>query len=130
MMIDPNFITFKLAALWFVLYWILGGVFFAIVVASRFIHLRKARFSCLFSVASAGLAYGAALTTLVLAEPHMQICRPAREAPQALLSLLRCAPNAVFVSGFLWFVLLVLVGLVAVLFSRATKRHPPAPSSH
>lgn len=41
-----------LSVFWFVVYWVLGGVFFAVVTMMRLGRLRKVRFSCLFSILS------------------------------------------------------------------------------
>jgi len=120
MIFEFSSLTVTIAIFWFIIYWILGGVFFAIVVASRFIRLRKARFSCLFSIASATLAYGAASTTTVLSESSVAVCVN-KDGSDGFLSLLRCAPNAFFGSGAIWFILLVVIGTVAVLLSRAEK---------
>lgn len=48
-----------LAVVWFLFYWIIGGVFFACVALLKLMRLRKARFSCLFSLAAALCAVGA-----------------------------------------------------------------------
>lgn len=126
---DPQSLLMFLAVAWFIIYWIMGGVFFAIVVASRFIRLKKARFSCLFTLASAGLAYGAATTGLLLAQSRIRSCgRPTDQVGEAILSLFHCAPNAILSTGLLWFILLVLVGSVAILISRAEKK-PVVPSA-
>lgn len=123
---DTGSLTLVVALVWFIVYWILGGVFFAIVVASRFINLRKARFSCLFSVASGVLAYAAAATAMLLAQPPMRVCSQAAQGgSEAFFGLLRCAPKAFFASGLLWFVVLVFIGAVAVLLSRSEKRPTP-----
>jgi hypothetical protein len=39
-----------LSILWFLMYWVLGGVFFAVITIIRLGRLRKLRFSCLFSL--------------------------------------------------------------------------------
>ena len=49
-----------LSILWFVVYWVLGGVFFAIVTMMRLGRLRKVRFSCLFTILSFVVGVGVA----------------------------------------------------------------------
>jgi len=128
---DPQTLTTFLALAWFIIYWILGGVFFAVVAASRFIRLRKARFSCLFTIASAGLAYGAATTGMFLARPMLRACgAPKDEVGAATLRLFQCAPSAILTSGLFWFVLLVLVGSVAILLSRVEKHSSVRTNTH
>ncbi len=47
---DLQLFTIILGLLWFLVYWILGGVFFALVAILRLGRVRKVRFSCLFSI--------------------------------------------------------------------------------
>jgi len=49
-----------LAVLWFLFYWVLGGAVFAVISVFRPGRLKKARFSCLFTVMTAASATGAA----------------------------------------------------------------------
>lgn len=42
----------------FLIYWIFGGIFFACLALLRLRRLRKARFSCLFSLSSFVIAFG------------------------------------------------------------------------
>ncbi|MBI5370000.1 hypothetical protein HZA85_02335 [Candidatus Uhrbacteria bacterium] len=39
-----------LSVIWFFIYWILGGVFFAVIALLRLGRVRKVRFSCLFTI--------------------------------------------------------------------------------
>lgn len=47
---DLLLFTVILGFLWFLAYWILGGVFFSLVALLRLGRVRKVRFSCLFSI--------------------------------------------------------------------------------
>lgn len=49
-----------LSILWFLVYWVLGGVFFALVTMVRLGRLRKVRFSCLYTILSLLVGVGAA----------------------------------------------------------------------
>lgn len=114
-----------LFGLWFVIFWILGGVFFAIVSATRFVHLRKARFSCLFTVASIAASYGAALGGRLLARPihnSPECSRFVAEKAHNLGEVLTCNYEAVFLAGGLCFALLLMGGLIAMLVSRVEKK--------
>lgn len=121
-----------LFALWFVIYWILGGVFFAIVSATRFMNTRKALFSCLFTVGSVAAAYGASIVGLLLARPSGPRCAEAvinsganRHGSSVLFSdVLSCGFGALMSAGGLFFVLLLTVGMVALLVSRVEKQKP------
>jgi hypothetical protein len=113
-----------LFATWFIIYWILGGVFFALVAATRFMHTRKAMFSCLFTIGSVGAAYGASITGIILAAHDVaRRCAPS-QSPSALSAfgdLITCHPGAVFVAGGMFFALLLTTGMVALLVSRVEK---------
>jgi len=131
MQIDSN-VTWMLFTLWFVVYWILGGVFFAIVSATRFMNTRKALFSCLFTVGSVAAAYGASVVGLLLARPHGARCPESLITPgigqlgksAVFQDVLFCDFNTLLVSGGLFFVLLLTVGMVALLVSRVEKQKP------
>ncbi len=127
---DPSAVTWMLFTFWFVVYWILGGVFFAIVAATRFIHTRKAVFSCLFTGGSVVAAYGAAVLGLILARPRGLRC-PESVVAKGMLrdvatvrlqDVLLCDAKSVMISGGLFFALLLTVGMVALLVSRVEKQ--------
>lgn len=111
-------------SLWFVTYWILGGVFFAIVSATRFMNTRKALFSCLFTLGSIAAAYGAAFTGLVLAGLNRAARCPAprKEVWAAFGDLLSCNLSAILVAGGLFFAILLTGGMVALLVARTEKK--------
>ena len=51
--------SWLISLVWFLLYWILGGVFFSLVALLRLGRVRKVRFSCLFTLLCAIVASGA-----------------------------------------------------------------------
>ena len=53
-------LTMLLTIVWFVVFWLVAGVMFAVIALIRFVKLNKARFSCLFTILSFVTAYGAA----------------------------------------------------------------------
>ncbi len=127
---DPNALTWMLFSFWFVVYWILGGVFFAIVAATRFIHTRKAVFSCLFTGGSVLAAYGAAVLGPMLFRPHGLRCPEGVLVKNMLKSgeslrlqdVLLCDAQSIMVAGGLFFALLLTMGMVALLVSRVEKQ--------
>jgi hypothetical protein len=123
MLATPQTMTWMLFTLWFIVYWILGGVFFAIVAATRAMHMRKARFSCVFTGGSIAAAYGAAVVGVLLAanQRGTQCAKPSAEAFRALGDILTCNISAVLVAGGMFFALLLTAGMVAMLFSRVDK---------
>ncbi len=85
-----SFIVF-LAILWFFVYWILGGVFFAVMAVLRLGRLRKVRFSCLFTVVAAGSAVGAAYFGVQSAKFEIQSCAVrALSAVQTKVAIIGC----------------------------------------
>lgn len=121
---DPQSLIWMLFTTWFIIYWILGGVFFALVAATRFMHTRKAMFSCLFTIGSLGAAYGASITGIILANHDVsRRCTPSPtpSAFNAFGDLVTCNPGAVFVAGGMFFALLLTAGMVALLVSRVEK---------
>lgn len=119
----PISFSWSLALLWFAVYWILGGVFFSLIAATRLLHLNKARFSCLFTFGSVVAAYAASAGALILAHPGRSVeCTAAIVSKErGLGTLLTCNAPAVFASGGMCFALLVMGGLIAMLFSRIEK---------
>ena len=53
-------LTVILSALWFLVYWIFGGVVFMIISLVRPGKMKRVRFSCLYTIISALTGYGAA----------------------------------------------------------------------
>ncbi len=120
---DPQTIIWMLFLAWFIVYWLVGGVFFALVAATRFMNMRKARFSCLFTLGTVLAAYGAAVVGMLLANANKVIRCPkmSPDAFRAFGDVLTCNYQAIFVAGGLCFALLLMAGLVALLFSRVDR---------
>ncbi len=57
---DLAWLTGVLAFFWFLLYWILGGVAFALLLLLRLSRIRKVRFGCLFTLYALAVAVTAA----------------------------------------------------------------------
>ncbi|HBK34706.1 hypothetical protein A2239_01980 [Candidatus Uhrbacteria bacterium RIFOXYA2_FULL_40_9] len=97
-----------LGFLWFLVYWIFGGVFFALVAILRLGRVRKVRFSCLFSVWTLFCGVGAALFGIKLGEESIQTCY--------LLAQTRAETiTAFFGCGFAGVFSLFMLGAVAVI---------------
>jgi hypothetical protein len=113
----------SLVLLWFITYWILGGVFFSLITATNLIRLNKTRFSCLFTIGSIVAAYAAAAGGVLLAHPgrHPECSAAILVRDHGIGTLLTCNFPAVLASGALCFTLLMMGGLIAMLFSRVQK---------
>jgi hypothetical protein len=101
------FFTLVLAAVWFLFYWVIGGVFFACVALLRLIRIRKVRFSCLFSLSAAACAYAAARASVLWMERSALGC-PEIEPRGAELFL------KIFSCGFFQLALSALAGLLVL----------------
>lgn len=71
---DETRYLIMLAVLWFLFYWIFGGAFFALISVFRIGRLKKARFSCLFTIFSAAAATGAAYFGMRWANESAKTC--------------------------------------------------------
>lgn len=98
-----------LAVVWFFLYWIIGGVFFACVALLKLIRLRKVRFSCLFSLSAALCALAAAWGSVKWLENTAATC-PKISARGAE------AVGEIFTCGFLQLAVSALAGLAVLIF--------------
>ena len=127
----PNFaqadmFLWALAALWFLLYWIFGGVFFALIAFLHFGRMRKARFSCLYTLVCVLSAYGAALTGIKWAQEGISQCdRTAITSDVGFLtefvSTFACGFIGLFGALLVWFAACVLGGFLVVALSRKKR---------
>ena len=127
---NPNTALLVLSISWFIIYWILGGVVFSLIAAARAMHMKKARFSCLFTLGAAATAFGAAYAGVILSRPHGLRC-PDELVTRGTLqgaenfniqSILVCDFRAVVIAGSMFFALLLAAGMVAMLLSRTEKQ--------
>ncbi len=122
-MIAPTGAMVTLTIFWFILFWLVGGVIFAIIALARVIRLRKTRFSCLFTLACAGAAYGAAWSGLTLGENSIAECLQHNDSfVDQLVSVYGCGVLEISFSAALWFVGLVATGFLLLLISRGAYK--------
>lgn len=122
-MIAPTVAIVALTIFWFILFWLVGGVFFAIVALLRIIKLRKTRFSCLFTLACGGAAYGAAWSGLTLGEGSIAECLQNSDSFfDQLAAVYGCGVLEISFSALLWFVGLIIAGFLLLLISRGANK--------
>lgn len=117
--------TLLLTIVWFVVFWLVAGVMFAVIALVRFVKLNKARFSCLFTILSLVTAYGAAWMGVMSAvrNPAYERCLNRIDALyEAVPGAFVCAPQPVVFSAFLWFIFLLAMGIGLMFFARLTDR--------
>lgn len=101
-------------------YWLFGGVLFALVALLRLKRIRKLRFSCLFSLASAGCAAGAAMTGLSWAQKDLSACTiKAGSFTRALASQAVCGWEGIVLAAAAWGAILLVLGVVFMALSRS-----------
>lgn len=98
-----------LGILWFLVFWIFGGVFFAVLTLIRLGRIRKVRFSCLFTCWALLCAAAAAYYGVHVAEQPITQCLEEAVTRSETVS-------AVFVCGF-WGIFGVGAGAFAALLS-------------
>lgn len=118
-----------LALLWFVLFWIIGGILFAVVGLVRFLRLNKNRFSCLFTFFSGVTAVGASWMGLLAAEAtpaRVCIARGAVAKAERLTTILpnlfRCSYEELLSAAGLWFLFLLAIGIILMFISRTPEK--------
>ncbi len=118
-----SFATF-LSILWFLVYWILGGVFFAVIALLRLGRVRKVRFSCLFTIWALVVAIGAAFKGLEFSRDAITECMgSAITKAQTVTAVFGCGAAGVFGAFLIGALAITLGGFVIFAISR-TKSKP------
>jgi hypothetical protein len=117
---DLGLMAWLISFIWFMVYWILGGVFFSIMAVLRLGGVRKVRFSCLFTVCAAGAGWGG----MRLASDAVEDCLVSSESQaEAVTAVFGCGFVGIF-SAFL-LGLIVLIGLGSLLLKISTVKTKP-----
>jgi hypothetical protein len=111
------FLTF-LSLLWFLVYWILGGVFFALVAIARLGRVRRVTFSCLFTLLALACGFGAAWGGMKLAQHDVNRCLQIAETrAEAISAVFGCGFVGVFGAFMLGAAVLVFGGFLIMAVS-------------
>lgn len=117
-----SFVTF-LSILWFFVYWILGGVFFAVMAILRLGRVRKVRFSCLFSILAAVCAVGASYYGVYTAKSAILSCAVnATSNVQKKVAIIGCGFSGIMEAFLLGALVLTLGGFVIMAISRSKAK--------
>ncbi|PJE76920.1 hypothetical protein COV05_01850 [Candidatus Uhrbacteria bacterium CG10_big_fil_rev_8_21_14_0_10_48_16] len=112
-----------LSILWFLLYWILGGVFFAVVTVMKLGRLRKVRFSCLFSLLSLVLGIGTAYVGMRQSELAVRDCLgQASGNAEMVTAVFGCGFAGIFGTFLLGAVLLTIGGFLIMAISKSKTK--------
>lgn len=116
MIVAPHIV--ELSIILFLFYWLVGGVLFAIVGLLRPIKIRKAQFSCLFTLSSLLVAIGAAFSgTAIAGRPIARCLERADGYFDSLAAVISCGVLPLSLATFVGFILLILLGSLLMLLS-------------
>ena len=111
-----------LSIVWFLAYWILGGVFFALVALLRLGRVRKVRFSCLFTLLSAASACAAAFYGLRASAGAVTGClSPEGGRLEAAAALFGCGFATMLGAFLLGTAAVIVLGFLLMACSRPAK---------
>jgi NAD/NADP transhydrogenase beta subunit len=121
MILGPHII--ELSIILFLLYWLVGGVFFAIIALFRSSKIRKAQFSCLFTLASIGWAVAATIVgTQIGGRAIRQCLRQADGYFSSLASVISCGVLPLTFAALVGFLGLIFMGLLLLVLSRSRNQ--------
>jgi hypothetical protein len=124
-MIEISFTAFSafLAILWFLIYWILGGVFFAVIAILRLGRIRKVRFSCLFSILAFICGVAASIFGLSYSQEAVDTCLlEAATKAEVVTSVFGCGFAGVFGAFMLGAVVLTIGGFIIMTLSKSQTK--------
>lgn len=125
MTMDAQLISFTvlLAIVWFLAYWILGGVFFAVVTVVRLGRVRKLRFSCLFSLLSLVVGAGSAVGAMLLSREAVSSCMYGGESNvETAAAVFGCSLVSVLGGFLIGAAVLIAGGFVIMALSRSKSQ--------
>ncbi|TAL50423.1 hypothetical protein EPN81_02860 [Patescibacteria group bacterium] len=112
-----------LSLLWFLVYWVLGGVFFAIMTVMRLGRLRKVRFSCLFSILSLLVGMGAAYAGMKGSQEAVRDCLgQAANNTEKMMALFGCGAASIFGMFLLGSLVLTIGGFLIMIISKSKTK--------
>ena len=112
-----------LSILWFLVYWILGGVFFAVISLLRLGRVRKLRFSCLFSLWVLVIGIGAAFKGIEFSQEQVKEClADATNRAQIVTAVFGCGFSGVFGAFLIGAIAVTLGGFIIFAISRTKSR--------
>ncbi|HBP00060.1 MAG: hypothetical protein UU48_C0003G0008 [Candidatus Uhrbacteria bacterium GW2011_GWF2_41_16] len=125
MISDATFLMIFLSFFLFLFYWVFGGVFFAVVALLRLMRLRKARFSCFFTLLAGVCGVGAAYTGLRWAESSAIQCLYEKDVTREMevfFMTVGCSFFRVLAATVLWSAVLVGCGFLCMIACRSKDR--------
>jgi len=120
---DISYLVGILSVVWFLVYWIFGGVLFALLAILRLGNIRKVRFSCLFSLLAAGVGTASAWYGIRYSEQSIAECLASAEnRAQVITSIFGCGFIGVVGAFGIGILAIILGGFVIMSISKANSK--------
>lgn len=119
---DVGSFLITLTILWFLVYWIFGGVVFSIISLLRPGKMKRVRFSCLYTILSGAVAYGAARLGIFWASRATGSVPKASSVSEAITVLGGLGFVGVLLGLIAGLIVLFIGGWVVMLISRRRER--------
>jgi len=120
---EPNSLTSFLAIIWFFVYWVLGGVFFAVLTILKLGRIKKVRFSCMFTLLAGFCGYASAYYGTRFGDESIQVClQEATTKAEVVTSLFGCGFSAVFGAFLGGAAILTFSGLIFMSLSKSKSK--------
>ena len=112
-----------LSILWFLMYWVLGGVFFAVITIIRLGRLRKLRFSCLFSLLALIVGVASAYFGINGSEDAVEDClADAVSRAEQVTAVFGCGFASILGAFLLGAFVLTIGGFIIMLLSKSKTK--------
>jgi hypothetical protein len=112
-----------LSIFWFLIYWVLGGVFFAVIAVLRLGRIRMVRFSCLFTLLATLLGVGAAYGGIRQSQQDVLVClEGATSNAETVMAVFGCGFASIFGVFLLGAGLLTIGGFLIMAISKSKTK--------
>jgi len=120
---ELSIFTWFLAIVWFIFYWVFGGVFFVVMAMLRLGRIKKMRFSCLYTILSAIVGYAAAWTGVYWSSDAINTClAEANGMSEQFAAVFACGIVGIFSAMLVWAAVLMLGGFVLMTITKTNEK--------
>ncbi|MBI5793560.1 hypothetical protein HZA87_00520 [Candidatus Uhrbacteria bacterium] len=122
---DPQLtsLVILLTIFWFLVYWVLGGVFFAVVAILRLGRIRMVRFSCLFTLLALVLGASAAYFGVARSQTDVLSClSDAQTKAETVMAVFGCGFASIFGVFLVGAAILTLGGFLIMAISKSKTK--------
>ena len=122
---DPQLISLVilLSIFWFLIYWILGGVFFAVIAIMRLGRVRMVRFSCLFTLLALLLGVSASYFGIARSQQDVIVCLADAESnAEMVMAVFGCGFASIFGVFLVGAALLTIGGFLIMTISKSKTK--------